>query len=246
MICAGDPFFYGSYAHLHERLADTHRCEVIPGITAMSGCWTSASMPMTCGDEMLAVLSGTMDADALSDRLAACEAAVIMKVGRNLAKIRQALARAGKLDRAVYVERGTMPEERIVRLADKPDDRGGLFRRRARAWGEEAAMTGRLAIVGLGPGAPELITPLASETLAAATDLVGYAPYLARVPERAGQRRHESDNREELARARQALDLAAAGSRSPSSPPAIQACSPWRARCSRRSRPASRRGATSR
>ncbi|MGH6825280.1 precorrin-3B C(17)-methyltransferase [Methyloceanibacter sp.] len=72
-------------------------------------------------------------------------------------------------------------------------------------------MTGRLAIVGLGPGAAELITPLASETLAAATDLVGYAPYLARVPERAGQLRHPSDNREELGRARQALELAAAG-----------------------------------
>jgi precorrin-2/cobalt-factor-2 C20-methyltransferase len=100
---------------------------VIPGITAMSGCWTSASMPMTCGDEMLAVLSGTMDADALAERLAASEAAVIMKVGRNLAKIRQALARAGKLDRAVYVERGTMPEERIVRLADKPDDQAAYF-----------------------------------------------------------------------------------------------------------------------
>jgi len=127
VICAGDPFFYGSYAHLHERLADRHRCEVIPGITAMSGCWTSASMPMTCGDEMLAVLSGTMDGDALSDRLASCEAAVIMKVGRNLAKIRQALARAGKLDRAVYVERGTMPEERIVRLADKPNDDAAYF-----------------------------------------------------------------------------------------------------------------------
>ena len=105
VICAGDPFFYGSYAHLHERLAGTHRCEVIPGITAMSGCWTSASMPMTCGDEMLAVLSGTMDADALAERLAACEAAVIMKVGRNLAKIRQALvarrqARSRRLCRA--------------------------------------------------------------------------------------------------------------------------------------------------
>jgi precorrin-3B C17-methyltransferase len=72
-------------------------------------------------------------------------------------------------------------------------------------------MTGRLSIVGIGPGAPELVTPLASETLAAATDLVGYAPYLARVPGRAAQRRHESDNREELARARQALDLAAEG-----------------------------------
>jgi precorrin-2/cobalt-factor-2 C20-methyltransferase len=127
VLCAGDPFFYGSYAHLHERLAETHPCEVIPGITAMSGCWTRAATPMTCGDEMLAVLSGTMDVDSLATRLAACEAVVIMKVGRNLPKIRQALARAGMLDRAIYVERGTMPEERIVRLADKPDDAAAYF-----------------------------------------------------------------------------------------------------------------------
>ncbi len=72
-------------------------------------------------------------------------------------------------------------------------------------------MTGRLYIVGLGPGAPELMTQLAVEALAAATDLVGYGPYLARVPECHGQKRHASDNREELARARQALDLAAEG-----------------------------------
>jgi precorrin-2/cobalt-factor-2 C20-methyltransferase len=50
-----------------------------------------------------------------------------MKVGRNLAKIRQALTRAGKLDRAVYVERGTMPEERIIKLADKRDDEAAYF-----------------------------------------------------------------------------------------------------------------------
>ncbi len=127
VLCAGDPFFYGSYAHLHERLAGSHRCEVVPGITAMSGCWTRASMPMTCGDEMLTVLSGTMQADALTERLVACDAVVIMKVGRNLAKIRQALTRAGKLERAVYVERGTMPEERILRLAEKPDDEAAYF-----------------------------------------------------------------------------------------------------------------------
>jgi precorrin-2/cobalt-factor-2 C20-methyltransferase len=127
VLCAGDPFFYGSYAHLHERLAERYTCEVIPGITAMSGCWTRAAMPMICGDEMLSVLSGTMDADRLAERLAAADAAVIMKVGRNLAKIRAALARAGLLDRAVYVERGTMPEERILRLADKPDDEAAYF-----------------------------------------------------------------------------------------------------------------------
>lgn len=74
-------------------------------------------------------------------------------------------------------------------------------------------MTGCLAIVGLGPGAPELTTPLAIDALRAATDLIGYGPYLARVPERIGQLRHPSDNREELARAKQALELASAGKR---------------------------------
>lgn len=72
-------------------------------------------------------------------------------------------------------------------------------------------MSGRLTIVGLGPGAPELVTPLASEALTRATDLVGYGPYLTRVPERPGQRRHASDNRQELARAREALVLAGEG-----------------------------------
>jgi precorrin-3B C17-methyltransferase len=74
-------------------------------------------------------------------------------------------------------------------------------------------MTGHLAIVGLGPGDVAQQTPQAAAALAAATDVVGYAPYLARVPKVAGQIRHASDNREELDRARLALSLAAQGRR---------------------------------
>jgi precorrin-3B C17-methyltransferase len=72
-------------------------------------------------------------------------------------------------------------------------------------------MKGRLTIVGLGPGDPRWLTPAASEALASATDIVGYGPYVDRVPESPGQRRHASDNRVELDRARFALDLAAKG-----------------------------------
>ena len=71
-------------------------------------------------------------------------------------------------------------------------------------------MSGRLVIVGLGPGAAEMRTPQADAALAAATDLVGYGPYLDRVPQGA-QLRHASDNRVELDRARHALGLAALG-----------------------------------
>jgi precorrin-3B C17-methyltransferase len=74
-------------------------------------------------------------------------------------------------------------------------------------------MTGLLTVVGLGPGEPRYLTPAASEALASATDLVGYGPYIDRVPEQADQRRHSSDNRVELDRARFALELAAKGAR---------------------------------
>jgi precorrin-3B C17-methyltransferase len=74
-------------------------------------------------------------------------------------------------------------------------------------------MTGLLTVIGLGPGEPRYLTPAASEALASATDLVGYGPYVDRVPQRPGQHRHASDNRVELDRARFALDLAAKGAR---------------------------------
>ena len=74
-------------------------------------------------------------------------------------------------------------------------------------------MTGHLAIVGLGPGDPQHMTARARAVLEDATDIVGYAPYLARVPARPHQQRYASDNREELDRARQAAALAALGRR---------------------------------
>jgi precorrin-3B C17-methyltransferase len=73
-------------------------------------------------------------------------------------------------------------------------------------------MSGSLTVVGTGPGSADLMTPATRAALAAATDLVGYGPYLDRVPPLGdGQRRHASDNRVELDRARHALELAAAG-----------------------------------
>jgi precorrin-3B C17-methyltransferase len=75
-------------------------------------------------------------------------------------------------------------------------------------------VSGTLTIVGLGPGSADFITPAASRALAEATDLVGYGPYLDRVPEiRPDQTVHPSDNRVELDRARLALMLAERGRR---------------------------------
>lgn len=117
LLCEGDPFFYGSPMYLFDRLARDYRSEIVPGVTGMSGCWSAAGRPIAHGDDTLTVLPGTLDAARLAERLAATDAAVIMKVGKNLEKIRAALASAGMLARAIYVERGTMAGERILPLA---------------------------------------------------------------------------------------------------------------------------------
>ncbi|ANH06019.1 MULTISPECIES: precorrin-2 C(20)-methyltransferase [Shinella] len=127
ILSEGDPMFYGSYMHLHVRLADRFPTEVIPGITAMSGCWSLSGLPIVQGDDVLSVLPGTMGEAELSRRLVDTEAAVIMKVGRNLPKIRRALASAGRLGEAIYVERGTMPASRSMRLSEKLDDTAPYF-----------------------------------------------------------------------------------------------------------------------
>lgn len=127
VLSEGDPLFYGSYMHLHVRLSGRFETEVVPGITAMSGCWSQNGIPIVQGDDVLTVLPGTMSEFELTRRLADTDAAVIMKVGRNLPKIRRALDVSGRLGRALYVERGTMPGGLSMPLIRKVDDHAPYF-----------------------------------------------------------------------------------------------------------------------
>ena len=121
VLSEGDPLFYGSYMHLHVRLSHRYPTDVIAGITGMSGCWSSIGTPMTQGDDVFTVLPGTLPEVELERRLADANAAVVMKIGRHLPKIRRACERAGCLDRAIYVERGTMTNAAVMKLTDKLD-----------------------------------------------------------------------------------------------------------------------------
>jgi precorrin-2/cobalt-factor-2 C20-methyltransferase len=121
LLAEGDPFFYGSFMHIWRRLDKVFPIEVVPGVTGMSGCWTRANAPITWGDDALAVLPGTMGEEQLTRRLADTDAAVIMKVGKNLAQSRRAVTAAGLLARAIYVERGSMKGERIMPLSEGPE-----------------------------------------------------------------------------------------------------------------------------
>jgi precorrin-2/cobalt-factor-2 C20-methyltransferase len=127
VICEGDPLFYGSYMHLHVRLAPRYPTQVIAGVTGMSGCWSAAGAPIAQGDDVFMVLPATLPEPELERRLADADAAVIMKLGRHLPKIRATLARVGRLERAIYVERGSTKASVTMRLADKPDDIAPYF-----------------------------------------------------------------------------------------------------------------------
>ncbi|MEM7721017.1 MAG: precorrin-2 C(20)-methyltransferase [Pseudomonadota bacterium] len=127
VLCEGDPFFYGSFMHLHIRLKDDVPVRVVPAITGMSAAWTATDVPVTWGDDVLTVLLGTMSEADLTRRMEDADAIVVMKVGRNLPKVRDALAAAGKLDRAWLVECASMSEERAVPLAEEGDKASPYF-----------------------------------------------------------------------------------------------------------------------
>ncbi|SIO66546.1 precorrin-2/cobalt-factor-2 C20-methyltransferase [Bradyrhizobium erythrophlei] len=127
LLAEGDPFFYGSFMHMWRRLEGDFPVEIVPGVTGMSGCWTRANAPITWGNDILSVLPGTLGEEQLTRRLAETDAAVIMKVGKNLAKVRRAVEAAGLMSRAIYIERGTMQGEQIMPLSECPDGRGPYF-----------------------------------------------------------------------------------------------------------------------
>ena len=118
VLCEGDPFFYGSFMHLHARLQGKVEIEIVPGITGMSGCWTSTGQPITWGDDVLTVVMATLPETELTRRIADTDALVVMKIGRNLPKLRRALEQTGKLQQAWLIERGTMPGQKVQRLVD--------------------------------------------------------------------------------------------------------------------------------
>ena len=217
VLCEGDPFFYGSYMYLHERLAHRYETEDVPGVTSFSAAAAAAGTPLAKRDDVLTVLPGTLPPDVLAATLRGADAAVVLKLGRTFEGVRAAAEHAGVAGRGVYVERASAPEQRVAALRDVEGDVPymslvlvptlGAGRRRT------AGDRGRVSVVGLGPAGAEWLTPEARAELAEADELVGYSTYLARVPARPGQGRHGSDNRVEDARARLALELAAGGKR---------------------------------
>lgn len=121
VLCEGDPFFYGSFMHLHTRLQGRCAVDVLPAIPGMVGCWNALDTPFTWGDDVMTVLMATLPEDDLIAHMGRADALVVMKTGRNLPAVRRALAATGRLDDAWLVEKGTMPGQRVAKLVDVDD-----------------------------------------------------------------------------------------------------------------------------
>ncbi|MTD13062.1 precorrin-2 C(20)-methyltransferase [Nakamurella sp. YIM 132087] len=228
VLCEGDPMFYGSYMYLHDRLAGRFPASVVPGVTSVSGAAAAAGLPLARHEDVLTVLPGTLPAPELARRLADTQAAAIMKLGRTFPEVRQALRESGREAGAVYVERASTADQRVLPAAEVDPAVVPYFslvlvpggdRRLARAAvpaavaEPAAAPPAELLVVGLGPGPDGWVTPEVAATLGQVDHVVGYAPYVDRVPQREGLVRHASGNTVELDRASLALELALAGQR---------------------------------
>ena len=230
VLCEGDPLFYGSYMYLHDRLATRYDAEVVPGVTSFSAAAAAAAEPLVRRTDVLTILPGTLPEPELARRLADTDGAVIMKLGRTFPAVRNALAQSGRLADAVYVERASMDGQRIAPVTDvdpadvpyfsvilTPGDRAprnaGIADRSRPAIDTrpEPVCAHEVLVIGLGPAGEKWLTPEASDALASVDHVVGYGPYVDRVPVRAGLQRHSTGNTVEIDRARFALDLALAG-----------------------------------
>jgi precorrin-2 C20-methyltransferase / precorrin-3B C17-methyltransferase len=230
LLAEGDPLFYGSFMYMHDRLSTRFATEVIPGIPAFTAATAAVASPLVRQTDVLTVLPGTLPEAELARRLADTDGAIIMKLGRTFPAVRRALAAAGRLDHAMYVERASHPQQRWMPVAEV-DEAGvpylslivvngdSINGSRSRIMVEEpspatvstGAGSAELLVIGLGPGPDGWMTPEAATALAEVQHVVGYAPYVARVPEREGLQRHASGNTVEVDRARFALDLALRG-----------------------------------
>jgi len=212
LLAEGDPLFYSSYMHMHTRLTERFDAVIVPGVTSVAAASAAISTPLVQGEQVLTILPGTLPSDELTRRLADTDAAVIMKLGRSYPAVRQALSAAGRLDGAFYVERASTETQRVLPAGEVHADTVPYFSlAMVPGTRRPAAESGSVVVVGLGPSDPEWTTTQTRRELAAATDLIGYGPYLDRVPVRPGQQRHPSDNTDEPARAQLACRLAQEG-----------------------------------
>ena len=120
-LCEGDPFFYGSFMYLFERLADEFTTEVVPGVTSVTACAAAIGRPLAARNDVLKIIPGPLDETRIQAEIETADAIAIIKLGKHFAKVRQVIAKLNLTHRAMVIERATQGDQKITPLADVPE-----------------------------------------------------------------------------------------------------------------------------
>ena len=127
VLCEGDPFFYGSFMYVYQRLSQSYECQVVPGVSSIMTGAAVGGIPLAARNDVLTVIPGPLPDQELRSRIVSADAIAIMKIGRHLARIRALLEEMGLLDLAIYLERVSLPEQRTMRLVDLKEETAPYF-----------------------------------------------------------------------------------------------------------------------
>jgi precorrin-2/cobalt-factor-2 C20-methyltransferase len=121
VLCEGDPFLYGSFMYLHDRLADRYPVEIVPGVTSLTAAAAALGRPLAARNDVFTVIPAPVDVARLRTDIAAADAIAVIKVGRHFDKVRAVLRELHLEDQAFLVTAATCAEQSVVPLADLPD-----------------------------------------------------------------------------------------------------------------------------
>lgn len=121
-LCEGDPFFYGSFIYLFDRLSGDCKIEVIPGISSIMACSAIAGLPLVARDERLMVLPATLDERELKAGIECSESVAIIKLGRHLSRVKDMIRSLGLVKDSIYAERASTKNEVVCPLEMAPGD----------------------------------------------------------------------------------------------------------------------------
>ena len=127
VLCEGDPFFFGSFMYIYQRLVSEYDVSVIPGVSSIMACAAEVGMPLAERTDIITVLPGSLSENELAQKIENSDTAIIMKVGKNLSKIRTVVNKMNLDTCAVYAERATLPEQRIIPFEDLKEKSAPYF-----------------------------------------------------------------------------------------------------------------------
>ncbi len=127
VLCEGDPFFYGSFMYLFERLSGTYECEIVPGVSSLMASAAALKRPLAARNDILTVLPAPLEDSELLHRLKSGDAIAIIKIGRHFSRVRNLIEEAGLLDRAGYLERVSLGNQQVMPLRKVAEETAPYF-----------------------------------------------------------------------------------------------------------------------